>query len=328
MVEVAERAGEAAWKIKNLQDYDRRLERAAVRVDELAREHETAALVIYEAALMKSGRPQEEVREMVRSFSDAFKDEEEPLTIPRASAILTVEDDSWFFGDDDLKVLTGRLLGQFQHRVAQYNYVDEREVLRRWADGYDTRLFIRRRIYETEPVVGVVGGFDLYLIQYLRLIACGDTLVPTENVARALDALGYGGDEEDYEVLGRAETLALHLELPAPVVGEMLEDLARENVTDFPEPPRDAEEPEEPSEEEGVISEGEAMEEKPGPEDGTARRAVREDPTKGEEPSRVQDPQAKDTPGVEQEAGEKKDPAAPESGRRGEPGTSDREEDS
>jgi len=328
MVEVAERAGEAAWKIKNLQDYDRRLERAAVRVDELAREHETAALVIYEAALMKSGRPQEEVREMVRSFSDAFKDEEEPLTIPRASAILTVEDDSWFFGDDDLKVLTGRLLGQFQHRVAQYNYVDEREVLKRWADGYDARLFIRRRIYETEPVVGVVGGFDLYRIQYLRLIAGGDTLVPTENVARALDALGYGGDEEDYEVLGRAETLALHLELPAPVVGEMLEDLARENVTDFPEPPRDAEEPEEPSEEEGVISEGEAMEEKPGPEDGTARRAVREDPTKGEEPSRVQDPQAKDTPGVEQEAGEKKDPAAPESGRRGEPGTSDREEDS
>jgi len=328
MVEVAERAGEAAWKIKNLQDYDRRLERAAVRVDELAREHETAALVIYEAALMKSGRPQEEVREMVRSFSDAFKDEEEPLTIPRTSAILTVEDDSWFFGDDDLKVLTGRLLGQFQHRVAQYNYVDEREVLKRWADGYDTRLFIRRRIYETEPVVGVVGGFDLYLIQYLRLIAGGDTLVPTENVARALDALGYGGDEEDYEVLGRAETLALHLELPAPVVGEMLEDLARENVTDFPEPPRDVEEPEEPSEEEGVISEGEAMEEKPGPEDGTARRAVREDPTKGEEPSRVQDPQAKDTPGVEQEAGEKKDPAAPESGRRGEPGTSDREEDS
>jgi len=328
MVEVAERAGEAAWKIKNLQDYDRRLERAAVRVDELAREHETAALVIYEAALMKSGRPQKEVREMVRSFSDAFKDEEEPLTIPRTSAILTVEDDSWFFGDDDLKVLTGRLLGQFQHRVAQYNYVDEREVLKRWADGYDTRLFIRRRIYETEPVVGVVGGFDLYLIQYLRLIAGGDTLVPTENVARALDALGYGGDEEDYEVLGRAETLALHLELPAPVVGEMLEDLARENVTDFPEPPRDVEEPEEPSEEEGVISEGEAMEEKPGPEDGTARRAVREDPTKGEEPSRVQDPQAKDTPGVEQEAGEKKDPAAPESGRRGEPGTSDREEDS
>ena len=57
----------------------------------------------------------------------------------------------------ELRVLTGRLLGQFQHRVAQYNYVDESEVLRRWADGYDTRLFVRRRIHETEPVVGVVG---------------------------------------------------------------------------------------------------------------------------------------------------------------------------
>src|SRR5215217_3593499 len=318
----------AAWKVKNLDDYDARLERAARRVDELTKEHETAALVIYEAALMKSGRPVDEVRKLVREFEETFEDEEEDLTIPRTSGIMNVEGDEWFFGDAQLRALTGQLLGQFQHRVAQYNYVDEREVLRRWADGYDTRLFIRRRIYETEPVVGVVGGFDLYLIQYLRLIAGGDTLVPTENVARALDALGYGGDAEDYEVLGRAEPLALHLELPAPVVGEMLEDLARENVTDFPEPPRDVEEPEEPSEEEGVISEGEAMEEKPGPEDGTARRAVREDPTKGEEPSRVQDPQAKDTPGVEQEAGEKTGPAAPESGRGGEPGTSDREEDS
>jgi hypothetical protein len=337
MVEVAERAVEAAWKIRNLEDYNQRLERAARRVDELAREHETAALVIYEATLMKSGRPQEEVREMVRSFRDAFEDEEEPLTIPRASGIMTVEGDSWFFGDETLRVLTGRLLGQFQHRVAQYNYVDEREVLRRWADGYDTRLFIRRRIYETEPVVGVVGGFDLPLIQYLRLIAGGNTLVPSENVARALNALGYEGVADDYEVLTRAENLALHLELPAPVVGEMLEDLIREGYTDFPEPPRDLAEPEEPAEEEGVPSEGgdvkggaaaEAREEKPSPEDRTARRAVREDPAKGEEPSRVQDPQAKDAPGVEQEAGGKKDPAPPESGRGGEPGASDREEGS
>jgi hypothetical protein len=191
MVEVAERAVEAAWKIRNLEDYDARLERAARRVDELAREHGTAALVVYEAALMKSGRPQEEVREMVRSFRDAFEDEEEPLTIPRASGLMKVEDDSWFFGDERLRVLTGRLLGQFQHRVAQYNYIDDREVLRRWADGYDTRLFIRRRIYETEPVVGVVGGLDLPLIQYLRVIAGGNTLVPTEEVAKALEALGF-----------------------------------------------------------------------------------------------------------------------------------------
>jgi hypothetical protein len=335
MVEVANRAVEAAWKVRNLEDYDRRLERAALRVDELAREHETAALVIYEAALMKSGRPQEEVREMVRSFRDAFEDEEDPLTIPRVSGILNVEDDSWFFGDESLRVLTGRLLGQFQHRVAQYNYIDEREVLRRWADGYDTRLFIRRRIYETEPVVGVVGGFDLPLLQYLRVIAGGDTLVPSEEVARTLEALGYDEGADDYEVLARAENLALHLELPAPVVGEMLENLSRRGHTDFPEPPPDLVEPEEP--EEAVPSEGgdveggaaaEEREEKPGPEDRAARRTVREDPGKGEEPSRVQDPQAKDAPGVEQESGEKKEPAPPEEGRGGEPGTSDREEGS
>jgi hypothetical protein len=56
MVEVANRAVEAAWKIRNLEDYDRRLERAAARADELAREHETAALVIYEAALARTRR--------------------------------------------------------------------------------------------------------------------------------------------------------------------------------------------------------------------------------------------------------------------------------
>lgn len=338
MVEVADRVVEAAWKIRNLEDYDRRLERAALRVEELTREHETAALVIYEAALMRSGRPQEEVREMVRSFRATFEDEEEPLTIPRASGVMNVEDDSWFFGDEALRVLTGRLLGQFQHRVAQYNYIGEREVMRRWADGYDTRLFIRRRIYETEPVVGVVGGFDLPQVQYLRVVAGGNTLVPSQQVALALEALGYDRGADAYEVLARAESLALHLELPAPVVGEMLEDLAREGRTDFPEPPREMvelKEPEEGSEEEGVASEGgdleggaaaEGREEKPVPEERAARRAAREDPARGEEPSRVQDPQAKDAPGVEQESGEKKEPASPETGRGGEPGTSDQEE--
>ena len=334
MVEIASRAVEAARKIKSLEDYDRRLERAARRVEELATEHETAALVIYEAALAKSGRPWEEIRELVRSFRETFEDEEDPLTIPRVSGIMSVEGDSWFFGDEHLRILTGRLLGQFQHRVAQYNYISEREVLRRWADGYDTRLFIRRRIYETEPVVGVVESFDLPLLQYLRLIAGGNTLVPSENIARSLEALGYEGGADDYEVLAGAENLALHLELPAPIVGEMLEDLARDGVTEFPEPPREVTEPEEPEEsgEEGVPSEGgdvrgaaaEDREQKPGPENREARRAVREDPGKGEEPSRVQDPQAKDAPGVEQEPGETKEAAPPESA----PGTSDREENS
>ena len=333
MIEVVDRAVEAAWKIRNLEDYDRRLERAARRVGELASEHETAALVIYEAVLMKSGRPREEVRQMVRSFREAFEDEEEPLTISRTSGIMNVEDDSWFFGDERLRVLTGRLLGQFQHRIAQYNYIDEREVLRRWADGYDTRLFIRRRIYETEPIVGVVGGFDLPLIQYLRVAAGGNTLVPSESVAHALEALGYEAGADDYEILARAENLAMHLELPAPIVGEMLGDFAREGYTDFPEPPHDVAQPKEELAEEGVPSEGgdvhegaaaEDREEKPSPEDRDARRAAREDAGKGEEPSRVQDPQAKDAPGVEQESGETREAAPPEAGRGDEPGTSGR----
>src|ERR687890_2123266 len=114
----------AAWKVKNLDDYDARLERAARRVDELARSHETAALVIYEAALMKSGSPIEEVRRLVRLFEETFEDQEEELTIPRVSGIMNVEGDEWFFGNRELRAMTGRLLGQFQHRVAQYNYLD------------------------------------------------------------------------------------------------------------------------------------------------------------------------------------------------------------
>jgi hypothetical protein len=258
MVELADKVGEAAWKIRNLEDYDGRLKRAARRFDEASEARSEPALVVYETALMKSGRGEDEVRALVREFRETFEDEEEPLTIPRASGIMNVEGDGWFFGDGNLRVLTGRLLGQFQHRVAQYNYVDEREVLRRWADGYDTRLFVRRRIHETEPVVGVVGGLDLLLFQYLRVAAGGNTLVPTGNVSKALGTLGYEG-EDTYEVLANAENLALHLELPAPIVGEMLEDLGREGFTDFPEPPRetagpgdDASEPDEG----GVISEG------------------------------------------------------------------------
>src|SRR5918997_5955351 len=273
MVEVVDQAVEAAWKIRNLEDYDRRLERAARRVDELAHEHDTAALVIYEAALMKSGRPQEEVREMVRAFRGAFEEEEEPLTISRASGILNVEGDSWFFGDSDLRVLTGQLLGQFQHRVAQYNYVDEGEVLRRWADGYDTRLFIRRRIFETEPIIGVVGGLDLRILQHLRVACGGNTLVPTDEVARALETLGYA-PADDYETLAGGEELALRLDLPAPVVGEILDELGREGFEDYPEPPRREATREEGPADENVAHEGGAVsggaaagraEEKPSP---------------------------------------------------------------
>lgn len=324
----------AAWKVKNLDDYDARLERAARRVDELARSHETAALVIYEAALMKSGRPIEEVRRLVREFEETFEDEEEELTIPRASGIMNVEGDHWFFGDEGLRAMTGQLLGQFQHRVAQYNYVSEREVLRRWADGYDTRLFIRRRIHETEPIAGVVPGFDLRLIQYLRVAAGGDTVVPAEELSRALAALGILDEgADDYAVLAAAENLALRLELPAPIVGEILYNLAVEARLDFPEPPPEAAdeeieglaETEEVAEAGGEYGTGGTDREsvRPSPDERAKRRAAQEKADRGEEPTRVQDPQSKDAPGVREEegGGERPAPAPPQTGAEDAPST-------
>jgi hypothetical protein len=334
MVELADRAVEAAWMIRNLPDYDGRLERVVWRFEERSQERSEPALIVYETALMKSGRGEEEVRALVREFRDTFYDEEEPLTIPRASGIMNVEGDGWFFGDGELRLLTGRLLGQFQHRVAQYNYVDEREVLRRWADGYDTRLFVRRRIHETEPIIGVVRGLDLALFQYLRVAAGGNTLVPTENVSRILQALGYGEGIDAYETLAHAESIALHLELPAPLVGELLEDLGRERFVNFPAPPHDTVSEEAPDE--GVPSEGgnikgkaaaEEREEKPSPTDRSARQAAREDAVKGEEPTRVQDPHAKDAPGVAEESGDKQEAVPPSGGTEDAPGTTEREEE-
>lgn len=306
VVETVDPAVEAAWKIGNLTDFEARLERAAGRVDSLV-ERRPAAFVIYESALMKSGRSREDIRTLIADFDKTFADPEEEFTIPRVSGIMNAYGGEWFFGDAELRLLTGQLLGQFQHRVAQYNYVPETEVLKRWADSYDTRLFIRRRIYDTEPVVGVVAGFDLAQMQYLRVIAGGDTLVPNDDVAKALSSLGYGVAPADgYETLARAEGVALQLELPSPLVGEMLEELARDNVTDYPEPPA-------PEPEEEEASEAEEAPE-PGPEARQARRAAKEDPEKGDEPTRVQDPQSKDAPGVPEEAGTES-PAAPESGK-------------
>src|ERR671917_1143065 len=300
----------ATWKVVNLADFEARLERAARSVGDLAGVHETAALVIYEAALTKSGRSLEEVRTLVREFKATFEDPEEDLTIPRASGIMNVEGDEWFFGDEGLRTLTGQLLGQFQHRVAQYNYVDEPEVLRRWADSYDTRLFIRRRIHETEPIAGVISGVDLPLMQYLRVAAGGDTLVPSPEVSHVLVALGVldeGETGDDYAVLAAAESLALRLELPAPVVGEMLQDLGVESRVEFPEPPPEAsdEETEEAAEAEGCArkggNDGESI--RPSPDDRSARQAAQREADRGEEPTRIQDPQAKDAPGVREEGG-------------------------
>jgi hypothetical protein len=235
----AERVLAAAWKVKNLVDYERRLERAARRVDEDSSERDQASLIIYEAALMQSGRPREEVRELVREFRRVYDDPEEELTIPRVSGLMNVEGPEWFFDDEEIRRLAGRLLGQFQHRVAQYNYLEEEEVLRRWADSYDTRLFIRRRIFDTEPTVGVVSGFDLPRMQFLRVAAGGNTLEPTPETARSLISLGLSGSDE-YETLATGEGLALHLDVPAPIVGGMLEDLDRDRIKDFPEPPEPA----------------------------------------------------------------------------------------
>ncbi|CAN5816852.1 hypothetical protein BH20ACT11_BH20ACT11_04570 [soil metagenome] len=235
----AERVLAAAWKVKNLGDYERRLERAARRVDEDSSERDQASLIIYEAALMQSGRPREEVRELVREFRRVYDDPEEELTIPRVSGLMNVEGPEWFFDDEEIRRLAGRLLGQFQHRVAQYNYLEEEEVLRRWADSYDTRLFIRRRIFDTEPTVGVVSGFDLPRMQFLRVAAGGNTLEPTPETSRSLISLGLSGSDE-YETLATGEGLALHLDVPAPIVGGMLEDLDRDGIKDFPEPPEPA----------------------------------------------------------------------------------------
>jgi len=338
MVEVARGAEafeKAAWRVGNLPGYDRWLERAARRVDEAARSRGPAALVIYESVLIKSGRPVSEVRERVRLFLETFDEEEEPMTIPRVSSILNVEGDSWFFGDGELRLLTGRLLGQFQHRVAQYNYVDEAEVLRRWADSYDTRLFIRRRIYETEPVAGVVAGFDLPLLQYLRVAAGGDTVVPTPGLARALaalDLLDDTGATDAYEILAAAEGLALRLDLPAPIVGELLEGLTQEDRLVFPNPPaeptdggEDAESGARPGPGGGRGGTDEAAA-KPSPPDRTDRQEARERPDRGEEPTRVQDPQAKDAPGVREEAGDADRPTGPRTGPKDAPGRPEEEE--
>ena len=309
MLETVDLAVEAAWKVRNLDDFEARLERAAEKVDALV-ERRAAAFVIYESALIKSGRSREDIRTLINDFDGTFRDPEEEFTIPRVSGVMNAYGDEWFFGDPELRLLTGQLLGQFQHRVAQYNYVSETEVLKRWADSYDTRLFIRRRIYDTEPVVGVVAGFDLAQIQYLRVIAGGDTLVPTDGVAKALTNLGFDEPADGYETLARGEGVALQMEIPSPLVGEMLEEFARENFTAFPTPPEP--EPEEEAEEEG----DEESEAKPGPEAREARRAARGDAKKGEEPTRVQDPQSKDAPGTPEETGGET-PAAPERGREG-----------
>ena len=123
-------------------------------------------------------------------------------------------------------------------------------------------------------------------------------------------------------MLAAAEGLALRLELPAPLVGEMLYDLAREDRLEFPEPPAaETEETGEAADTEEVTETGgehgtggtDRESTRPSPEDREARRAARREADRGDEPTRVQDPQAKDAPGVREEGGgERKTPAPPE----------------
>ena len=166
----------------------------------------------------------------------------------------------------------------------------------------------------------MISGVDLPLIQYLRVAAGGDTVVPTPEISGALVALGVldeGETGDDYAVLAAAENLALRLELPAPVVGEMLYDLGVEGQIEFPEPPPEAtgEETAEATEVEDAAGTGGTDSEfvRPSPDDRSARQAAQREAGRGEEPTRIQDPQAKDAPGVrEEDGGERPTPAPPE----------------
>jgi hypothetical protein len=65
------------------------------------------------------------------------------------------------------------------------------------------------------------------------------------------------------------------------------------------------------------------MEQKPSPGDMEARRVASEDSGKGDAPSRVQDPQASEAPGVVEESGENEQPSPPEGEAEDAPGTAE-----
>jgi hypothetical protein len=172
-------------------------------------------------------------------------------------------------------------------------------------------------------------------MQYLRVAAGGDTVVPGEEISRALTALGILDEgADDYAVLAAAENLALRLDLPAPIVGEILHDLAVEDRLEFSEPP-----PEAVDKETGEVAEAEGVTEaggeygtggtdqgsaRPSPDERAKRRTAQEEANRGEEPTRIQDSQDKDAPGVhEEEGGERLTPASPQTGPEDAPGTRD-----
>ena len=82
MVELTEKVAEAAWRIRNLEDYDGRLERAARRFDEISRarsfkssdDKQAALLAFLEAILATDGRPSAHLAEEAREHG--WTDEE------------------------------------------------------------------------------------------------------------------------------------------------------------------------------------------------------------------------------------------------------------
>jgi hypothetical protein len=141
-----------------------------------------------------------------------------------------------------------------------------------------------------------------------------------------LGILNEEGGNDDYAVLAAAENLALHLELPAPLVGEILYGLAIEGRLEFSEPPPEVAGTAEAEESTGGDEYGTGGTDresvKPSPDDRAARRDARRRTDRGEEPTRVQDPHAKDAPAVREEEGEKPAPSPPETGPEEAPGTS------
>ena len=125
----------------------------------------------------------------------------------------------------------GQVARTVQHRVAQYNYVDERRGLEALGRRFTTRVSSSAAHPRDRAVSALVGGLDLTLFQYLRVAAWGNTSCQPRTSRRRSVPWDTG---DAYATLATRRNLALHLELPAPIAGKMLEDLGREGYSEFP----------------------------------------------------------------------------------------------
>lgn len=146
---------------------------------------------------------------------------------------------------------------------------------------------------------GLVTGFDLPLIQYPRVVTSGDTVVPMRAIARLLRALGTLGEEgttDDYAVLGAASGPGSEAGVAGADSWQNPERPGRRRRLAVPRAPARG-------------ARGRRRRRGRGRERSRARTTVcrgvprREKTERGEEPTRVQGPQAKDTPGTQEEAG-------------------------